>query len=214
MSKEQAHWQSIYEKKEPDEQTWYQREPKISLELIEMARERGEYGETSRFIDVGAGASTLVDHLLEKGGHAITLVDIAASALETTRARLGDEADRVTWEVADLREPLDLAGPFDIWHDRAVFHFLTDQAHRRQYRRNLEALTGPGAHLVLSTFGPQGPDKCSGLPVRRYSAASMSEEFGERWELVEERMEDHPTPWGGEQQFAYALFKRRRLRTP
>ena len=208
MSKEQAHWQSIYEKKEPDEQTWYQREPKISLELIEMARERGEYGEASRLIDVGAGASTLVDHLLEKGGHAITLVDIAASALETTRARLGDEADRVTWEVADLREPLDLEGPFDIWHDRAVFHFLIDEAHRQQYLRNLEGLTEPGAHLVLSTFGPQGPETCSGLPVRRYSATSMGEALGEGWQLIEERMEDHPTPWGGEQQFAYGLFER------
>ena len=208
MSEEQSHWQSIYEKKAPEEQTWYQPTPDISLELIEMARERRAKDGAAKLIDVGAGASTLVDHLLERGGYEITVVDLAASALEASKQRLGEQVDDVTWEVADLRTPLPFQESFDIWHDRAVFHFLIEERERTQYQKNLESLIAPGGHLVMSTFGPDGPEKCSGLPVRRYSIERLSRELGDHWKLVEQRIEDHPTPWGGEQQFVYGLFER------
>ena len=159
------HWQDIYQKKSPDEQTWYQRRPDISLELIERAAGEG----TTRIIDVGGGASTLVDHLLEREGFDITVVDVAPAALEASRARLGDDADRVEWVVADLTEPLQPDAPFDIWHDRAVLHFLRDPDDRRAYLDNLERHLAPDGHVVLSAFDVEGPEKCSGLPVRQHS---------------------------------------------
>jgi 2-polyprenyl-3-methyl-5-hydroxy-6-metoxy-1,4-benzoquinol methylase len=201
----QQHWQQIYQNKSPDEQTWYQRRPDISLELIEQAA--GD--ETTRVIDVGGGASTLVDHLLDAGGFDITVVDVAPAAIEASQSRLGARSSEVDWVVADLTESLEFDGRFDVWHDRAVLHFLRDPDERRAYLDNLERLVAPDGHVVLSAFDVEGPEKCSGLPVRQYSPELMQETLGAGWRLLETRYEDHPTPWGGEQRFVYGLFARK-----
>ncbi len=200
----QSHWQDVYEGKAPEEQTWHQRRPDISLELIEEVV--GE--EPVRLVDVGGGASTLVDHLLERGGVDVTVVDIAPAGLEASQQRLAERAGQVDWVVADLTDPLELDGSFDVWHDRAVFHFLTDEDDRRAYLDNLERHVAPDGHVIISTFAPGGPEKCSGLPVRRYSPEALAETLGSGWLLVESRHEAHSTPWGGEQAFVYALLER------
>lgn len=198
------HWQGIYQKKQPDQQTWYQREPTVSLELIGRAADDAPV----RIVDVGGGASTLVDFLLDDGRFDITVVDIAPAALAASKQRLGERADEVVWKVADLTDPLELDAPVDIWHDRAVLHFLRDPDERAAYLENLERNIAPDGHVVLSAFAIDGPEKCSGLEVRRYSPELMSETLGDGWRLLETRHENHPTPWGGEQRFAYGLFER------
>ena len=200
----QSHWQKVYEGKSPDQQSWYQARPDISLEWIG----RVAHETPTRLVDVGGGASTLVDHLVAREGFQVTVADIAAPALKTSRQRLGERAEQVEWVVADLTEPVDFDGSFDIWHDRAVFHFLTDEKDRRVYRDNLERHVAPNGHAIIATFGPEGPDKCSGLPVRRYSAKSLARTLGDGWKLLESQDELHTTPWDGEQAFVYALFER------
>ncbi|MFW5966653.1 MAG: class I SAM-dependent methyltransferase [Persicimonas sp.] len=200
----QTHWQDVYQGKSPDEQSWYQRRPDVSLELIDEVAT----GESVRLIDVGGGASTLVDHLLDRDRFEVTVVDIASAALEATKERLGGRAGAVEWVVADVTEPLEMDGPFDLWHDRAVFHFLTDERDRDAYLANLERVVAPQGRLVMSTFAPWGPETCSGLPVRRYSPESLGEELGRGWRLVDSRREEHQTPWGGTQAFIYGVFER------
>ena len=204
---EQEHWQDVYTGKAPDEQSWYQRRPDLSLELIDQIADDSA-DNPLRLVDIGGGASTLVDHLLEDDSFDVTVVDIAPAALEESQIRLGEGADDVRWVVADLTESLELGDRFDVWHDRAVFHFMTDDGDRRAYLDNLRAHLDVGGHLVLSTFAPEGPEKCSGLQVRRYSPELMAETLGEGWKLIESRRELHPTPWGGEQAFVYGVFKR------
>lgn len=213
------HWENVYSKKETDELTWYQERPDTSLELIDTALGEqadggpGERSQAVRLIDVGAGASTLEDYLAGREDFRVTAVDIAPSALRRTRERLrakaGESAvEGVRWRVADITEPLEWLGDFDLWHDRAVFHFLTDAPEREAYRQNLQRAVPSGGHAVISTFSPEGPEKCSGLTVCRYSAEALSEELGPDWKLLESRREDHPTPWGGTQNFMYGLFRR------
>lgn len=204
---DRRHWEDVYTNKATDELTWYQPRPDISLELIEEASGVAMDGPV-RVIDVGGGASTLVDYLLEEGGYEPAVLDIAPAALERARERLGERADRVDWVVADVTEPLDALGAYDIWHDRAVFHFLTGPEQRAAYLSNLRDHLEPGGFAVMATFALDGPETCSGLPVQRYSAETLADEFGEAFELVESRREQHPTPWGGEQSFVYGLFRR------
>ena len=203
------HWEEVYQNKSTDELTWYQRRPEISLELIERAASEGDDGVKVRLIDVGAGASTLEDHLVDDKRFELTALDIAGSALERIRERLGPvKSAKIDWKTADLTDDVSPLGPFDIWHDRAVFHFLTDPADRAAYRGNLQRAVPSGGHAILSTFSLEGPEKCSGLPVRQYSAETLSEELGPDWRLLESHREDHPTPWGGTQNFVYGLFRR------
>lgn len=200
----QSHWQEIYGTKPPDEQTWYQESPEASLELIERHADSRE----ARVIDAGGGCSTLVDHLLARGTYDVTVLDIAPAALEAAKRRLGERADEVEWVVADLTESLALEQTFDVWHDRAVFHFLTDEADRRRYVENLEGHVPEGGVAIISTFAPDGPESCSGLSVRRYAPAELASYLGEGWQLLEPERELHQTPWGGEQAFAYAALRR------
>jgi SAM-dependent methyltransferase len=183
--------------------SWYQRDPVVSLELV--AR-HAPSRRPRHLVDIGGGASTLVDHLLERGGYEVTVLDIAPEALEAARERLGERADEVSWRRADIAERRDFEQTFDVWHDRAVFHFLTDAADRAVYRDNLHAALADDGCAVVATFAPGGPEKCSGLEVRRWAPVDLADELD--LELVDERTELHETPWGDRQKFAHAVMHR------
>jgi len=197
------HWQSVYTGKSPEDVTWYQSSPAASLALIR----RVSPGPDVALIDVGGGASTLVDHLLDEGYGHVEVLDIADQALAGSRERLAGQADAVTWTVADITrwQP---GRTYDIWHDRAVFHFLADENDRQAYivaLKNALELTG---HLVIATFAMDGPEKCSGLPVVRYDAGKLVETLGAGFSLIEQLDEAHVTPGGGTQAFSYFLLRR------
>jgi len=197
------HWNTVYTTKAPDEVSWHQVCPEVSLGLIERAGIAKDAG----IIDVGGGASTLVDHLLEAGYLRLAVLDISHVALEHARTRLGEKAVRVEWMVADVTE---FAPPhsFALWHDRAVFHFLTDAADRRKYLEALRRTVPPGGQVIIAAFTPHGPEKCSGLEVCRHDAASVCAELGAEFELLEHMEETHRTPWDMEQAFGYYRFRR------
>jgi 2-polyprenyl-3-methyl-5-hydroxy-6-metoxy-1,4-benzoquinol methylase len=197
------HWEKIYAFKAPDQLSWYRPHLETSMALIERSTGDG----SAAIIDVGGGESTLVDDLLARGFQNVTVLDISALAIEVSRKRLGMAAERVRWLVADLTqvelEPL----AYDVWHDRAVFHFLTDPHQRAAYVRCAAQSVKPGGHVIVSTFGPQGPAKCSGLEVVRYDADSLHREFGARFRLLESSKEMHGTPSGARQQFLYCCCR-------
>lgn len=200
------HWQTIYATKPAAEVSWYQASPQPSLQAIA----RSGAGVDAGLIDVGGGASLLVDALLERQWSDLTVLDVSAAALEVARqrlagSRLGNRAARVAWIVADITawQP---ERTYDVWHDRAVFHFLTDPDDRRAYQRALAAGLVPGGHLIIATFAADGPERCSGLPVQRYSPAALAAELGTRYDLVESWSEDHRTPAGGVQRFNWCRF--------
>ena len=197
------HWSDVHSKRAPDRASWYQLRPALSLELIDRAGVDPNAGA----IDVGGGTSTLVDELLERGFANLAVLDVAGPALELAHARLGDRADQVQWIEADVTE-FEPAQQWGLWHDRAVFHFLTDASNRRAYRRALEAGVAPGGSAVISAFSLEGPERCSGLDVVRYSPESLADELGAAFELIESRDEVHMTPTGAEQAFVYCLFRR------
>lgn len=203
QSDEQDHWTQVYEDRAPTAVSWYQETPEPSLRALR----RFGASRASSLIDVGGGASKLVDALLEHGWHDITVMDLAASALEAAKARLGILANRVHWEVADITE-WQPTRQFDVWHDRAVFHFFTEAQHREAYRRALLTALSPGGLVIMATFAHDGPERCSGLPVRRYDAASLAEEMGEPLELIDGWREEHVTPSGSKQSFAWSAFRR------
>ena len=197
----QAHWDAAYAAKAEDQVSWFQAMPARSLAMIAKAAPHGSV------IDVGGGASRLVDGLLEAGQGDITVLDISQVALDRARARLGERASRVTWICADITQ-WKPARTWDLWHDRAVFHFLTDAASQDAYIRALRTATHSGSAIVLSTFAPTGPERCSGLPVQRYSPADLKARLGEDFALEDQALETHVTPWGTKQDFAYAAFRR------
>jgi SAM-dependent methyltransferase len=198
-----THWETIYSTKAEMDVSWHQDEPRLSLELIAaVAPAKG-----GRIIDVGGGASVLVDRLLDRPFERIAVLDISETALGKAKARLGERAERVQWVVADVTEAPGL-GAFDVWHDRAVFHFLTDPADRRNYVELARETVPEGGHLVIATFAEDGPKQCSNLDVCRYNARSLASELGEGFSLVREARETHTTPWGSSQAFFYGVFKR------
>jgi SAM-dependent methyltransferase len=197
-----AHWTTVWEGRDPERVTWFQTHPERSLRLI-----RGVSGPGAGLLDVGGGASRLVDHLLAVGYTDLTVLDIAEPSLVAARCRLGTDAERVRWVRADVTT-VDLDRTFDVWHDRAVFHFLVDPEPRARYVANLGRSLPIGGHLVLATFGPDGPERCSGLPVRRYDAELMQRTFGDGYELLAHELEHHVSPDGIVQQFLYAVFRR------
>lgn len=201
---ERSHWQRVWQERTEDDVSWFQSIPHESLRMI---RATG-VPSTARVVDVGAGASRLVDLLLEHGWSDLAVVDIAEDALVRARERLGAEAKRVQWTVADVRDG-DLGGPFDVWHDRAVFHFLTDAQDRAAYVRNMTRHLAAKGHVVIATFAPDGPEKCSGLPVAGHDGASLARELGDGYRLAEEKRELHKTPGGSVQPFVYARFWKR-----
>lgn len=198
----QQHWDGVYKEKQSTAVSWYQEYPELSLQLIQ----KSGVARDESIIDIGGGASLLVDNLLQQGFSAVAVLDISASALECARARLCERAAQVEWFVADVTtfEP---PHQFALWHDRAVFHFLTREEERQNYLQALTRALQPGGWLVLATFALDGPEKCSGLPVERYDADKMRTTLGNRFELVESREECHTTPAGGEQKFTYCLFR-------
>lgn len=199
----QEHWDRVYSDKAPSEVSWFQNEPRASLDALD----RCGVSATTPFVDIGGGASNLVDVLLTRGWTDVTVVDIAAPALVAAQARLGDEAVRVQWEVADITS-WNPPRQYGVWHDRAVFHFLTEPEQQAEYRRALLAGTAPAAHVIIATFAPEGPEKCSGLPVQRYDAASLSAALGGEFTLLGDWREEHLTPWGAAQKFVWCVFQR------
>jgi len=198
-----AHWENVYRTKEPDEVSWYRPHLENSLELIRTAAPRLD----AHIIDVGAGEATLVDDLIKLGYRNLYALDISSAAFDVSKARLGADADRVHWLVGDvLRVGLEQRR-FDLWHDRAVFHFLTQRADRAAYVRQVAHAVRPGGHVIVAAFGPEGPTRCSGLDVVRYDPDTLHDEFGSAFQLVEHRMELHQTPMGTTQQFTYCLCR-------
>lgn len=197
------HWEGVYSMREPEELSWYQPDPERSLALIEEAG----LAPTSAILDLGGGASRLAGRLLAAGYEDVTVADISGAALDRARAELGAEGDRVVWLQVDVRRGR-LDRRYDLWHDRAVFHFMVDSDDRQGYLGNLRRALRPGGHLVLATFGPEGPTSCSGLPVRRYGIDDLAATLGAGFEQLSSELETHRTPSGSEQQFLYARLRR------
>jgi len=204
MTDKQQHWETVYRTKAPDAVSWYRLHLDTSLALIERAAS----DRNTAVLDVGGGASTLVDDLLVRNYRDLSVLDISAEALHVTRERLGETANAVTWLAADLLDASLQEARYDLWHDRAVFHFLTQAEQRAHYLRQLARALKPGGHAVLATFGPQGPLKCSGLDTARYDAGELARALGDGFTLVDSALEAHATPFGATQQFLYALFQR------
>ncbi len=201
----QQHWDRIHSGKAPAEVSWYRPHLDQSLRFIHDAG----LVPSARIIDIGGGASTLVDDLLDRGFEDVTVLDISASALERTRERLGARASAVTWLVGDVTSVELPAESYDLWHDRAVFHFLTDPEERARYVAAVRRCLRPGGHLVMATFGPGGPEKCSGLEVTRYGADALRNRFGNGFRLVGSCAEIHTTPSGATQEFMYCHLRMR-----
>jgi trans-aconitate methyltransferase len=202
MSRQQ-HWNTVYSTKAEREVSWFEPSPDVSMQMIEAA---GLTPETC-LIDIGGGESRLVDALVARGVHGIGVLDVAREALLRAQARLGDKAAEVAWIQADVTGMWSWKD-VDIWHDRAVFHFLTERGDREKYKERLIEHVKPGGTVIIATFALEGPEKCSGLPVTRYSPQTLAAELGDRFALVESRPHAHPTPWGATQAFQYSRFKR------
>jgi 2-polyprenyl-3-methyl-5-hydroxy-6-metoxy-1,4-benzoquinol methylase len=198
-----SHWDNIYQTKTPQQVSWYQRHLERSLSLIQVAAP----DRTASIVDVGGGESTLVDDLLALGYRNLTVLDISQTALVLARQRLAGSAIGVHWICADVAASPLAASGFDVWHDRAVFHFLTSKEQRMAYVQAVQSAVRPGGHVIISTFGPEGPDKCSGLPVMRYDAEDLHGEFGTHFQLIESSKELHKTPFGTIQQFLYCYCR-------
>ena len=203
--KRKLHWEHVYETKRPDEVSWFQPQPVRSLERLDAA------GVTpgAAVIDVGGGDSTLVDALLGRGFRHLTVLDVSAAALSRARSRLGDRAAGVEWIETDVTSAELPADAYDVWHDRAVFHFLTDPGDRSRYVALAARAVRPGGTLIIATFAPDGPARCSGLEVARYDADGLAREFAEGFVLATGLADVHRTPAGGEQRFTYATLRRR-----
>lgn len=198
-----VHWENVYQSKAVDEVSWYRPHLDVSLRLIEDAAP--DLGVA--LIDVGGGEATLVDDLVTRGYRDVTVLDISQSAIEVAKTRLGSSAAPVHWIAGDITEVELEAARYDIWHDRAVFHFLTRAEDRAAYVRQVARAVKLGGHVIVATFGPEGPETCSGLDVVRYDAGSLHGEFGPKFRLLDSLTEHHETPWGTPQQFMYCFCR-------
>ncbi len=198
-----AHWEDIYRRLPPDGVSWYKPHLETSLEMIE----RVAGGHDTAIIDVGGGESTLVDDLLASGYDRVTVLDISETALVESKKRVGAASSRVRWMAGDVTAAEFERGTYDVWHDRAVFHFLTAPEQRAAYVRNVARAVKPGGHVIVGTFGPEGPVRCSGLDVMRYDAEHLHDQFGAHFRPVESREEIHRTPAGKIQQFLYCMCR-------
>lgn len=198
-----THWEKVYTTQAPESVSWYRAHLETSLALIERAAE----ARSATIIDIGSGESTLVDDLLLRGYKNLTVLDVSQTAIEVTKKRMGTAAELVLWLVGDILEIELEPRAYDLWHDRAVFHFLTTEKQRVAYVRQVARAVKPGGHVIVSTYGPEGPTKCSGLEVMRYDAESLHDEFGGNFRLVESSKELHRTPSGITQQFLYCYCR-------
>jgi 2-polyprenyl-3-methyl-5-hydroxy-6-metoxy-1,4-benzoquinol methylase len=194
-----THWEEVYETKESTEVSWFQKHPELSLQFIEGTG----VDNSAQIIDVGGGASTLVDDLLNRNYQNITVLDISAAALQVAQTRIGSQANVVTWLEADITQVQLPQQFYDVWHDRAVFHFLTHAADRQKYVEAVMHSVKAGGHVIVATFGIDGPNRCSGLEIVRYNPVSLHDEFGNNFDLVHSTSESHVTPFGTEQKFIY-----------
>ncbi len=198
-----SHWERVYAEKSPDQVSWFQAEARLSLDLIT----RSAPPPDASIVDVGGGASRLVDGLLARGYRELRVLDLSASALAAAHARLGADGDRVHWSVGDVLEAEFAPGSVGVWHDRAVFHFLTDPADRARYVAQVRQAVRAEGLVLVATFAEDGPLKCSGLDVARYSPEALHHEFGDDFRVLESHREEHRTPWGAVQHFTYCLCR-------
>lgn len=200
----EVHWQNVYTTKAEAGVSWFQETPEPSLQLMAEV----EATPASAIIDIGGGASRLVDRLIDRGFEDLTVLDLSGAALEAAKARLGGRAASVQWIVADVTvwEP---SKAYDIWHDRAAFHFLSGHDDRVAYVARLTRALKTGGYAIIATFAPDGPEQCSGLPVVRYDADGLAQVLGPAFELVHTRRHAHATPWGSVQSFQFSVFRRR-----
>jgi SAM-dependent methyltransferase len=198
------HWENVYQSKRFDAVSWYAPHLSESLRLIEQLCP----DKTAAVVDIGGGESTLVDDLLQRHHLDISVLDISATAIEFTKQRLGSKADQVSWHVGDITQYDFAPKQFDLWHDRAVFHFLTDPSARRNYVELVRRSVKPGGYVLMATFGPNGPLQCSGLDVVRYTDDQLHHEFGAGFELLGSELDQHNTPMGTSQQFLYCWCRR------
>lgn len=198
------HWNDVYAKKEPTSVSWHRTHLEQSLTWVE------DLGlpRTAHIVDIGGGASTFVDDLLDQGFESVSVADISAQALEHSKRRLGPRTGQVRWVVGDVTEPLFPDDSVDLWHDRAVFHFLTSPSQQGAYRAQVLRCVRPGGVVIIATFAPDGPERCSGLQVARYAPQEIAAAMGPGFELLQEAAEEHSTPKGSPQAFAYALLRR------
>ena len=199
----QAHWENVYTTKGEKEVSWFQENPAPSLDLIALTG----LSEDAAIIDIGGGASRLVDDLLTRKFRRLTVLDLSEAALVAARKRLGDRGADVRWVIADVTkwEPTQT---YDLWHDRAAFHFLTDQPDQSAYVDQLKKALRPGGYVIIGTFAPDGPERCSGLPIMRHDATTLAAILGRDFVLIDTRRHDHATPWGAVQQFQFSTFRR------
>jgi SAM-dependent methyltransferase len=197
------HWDGVYGSKTPEEVSWFRPHLERSIAFLEGAR----VGPRAAIIDVGGGASTFVDDLLDRGYENVTVLDLSEAALQAARSRLGHRASAVRWLCANVTEAALEPAAYDFWHDRAVFHFLRDPAARGRYVANVRRALKPGGHVVVATFGPHGPEKCSGLEVMRYSPEELHAAFGSDFARLASATEHHRTPRGTEQEFVYCYCR-------
>jgi SAM-dependent methyltransferase len=203
-ARRKAHWERVFHDMESNEVSWYQPRLETSLALFSLTGVTND----AAIIDVGGGASTLVDDLLTVGFADVTVLDMAAAALRNARKRLGERSGEVAWVEADITQVALPRVRFDLWHDRAVFHFLVDPEDRRRYRATMNSALRSGGYAIVATFGPDGPTQCSGLDVVRYSPEDLLLELGPGLRLIESAKEVHRSPSGGEQEFTYACFQK------
>lgn len=199
-----SHWEKVWAEKDELEVSWHQPHPRPSLELLEPI-----LGPDSGVIDVGGGTSRLVDVLLERGVGQVSVLDISGSALERSKSRLGEAAAKVQWIHDDVVSWWPDEVSFDVWHDRAVFHFLTDPHDRERYVASVSRAVKPGGHAVIASFAEDGPEKCSGLTVARYSPEQLAEVFSEHFELEASGRDEHETPRGSVQKFTFVRLRRK-----
>ena len=204
MENKKTHWETVYETKPADSVSWFQPHAEKSLEIIQATGQN----KHAALIDVGGGASTLVDDLLNLGYDNLSVLDLSAAALKVAQDRLGAQAATVNWLVGDITTVSLPANAYDIWHDRAVFHFLTEEADRRAYVAQVMRSVRPNGHIIIATFAEDGPEKCSGLPVMRYSPEALHQEFDRGFQLVSQDKETHHTPFGTDQQFIYCYCRK------
>jgi SAM-dependent methyltransferase len=199
-----AHWERVYQTKRPDQVSWYRPHLDVSLALLTRAV-GGRFD--GRIIDVGGGEATLADDLVAAGYRNLDVLDLSDHALQVSKDRLGDAGASVRWLCGDVTTYPFESHRYDLWHDRAVFHFLTEPTQRVAYVSQVARAVKPGGHVIVATFGPDGPQQCSGLDVVRYDADGLHDQFGPRFELIEHQVEEHQTPFGTRQQFIYCMCR-------
>ncbi|MFC2027683.1 class I SAM-dependent methyltransferase [Chloroflexota bacterium] len=202
--KQKSHWEGIYHHTDPFTVGWFRLHLETSLQLIDET----ELNQSAQIIDIGGGCSTLVDDLLDRGFVNITVLDLSSHAIEITKKRLGDRSDEVTWMEADVTKDLLPVNHYDLWHDRAVFHFLTNPEDRSAYRTAVQQSLKPNGQLIMATFSPEAPPKCSGLDVVRYTVDSLCHEFQDGFRLVHSHEQEHVTPSGVRQPYMYCYFRK------